>query len=313
MEQQWALLQMFSIGLGVATSGDFRINNELFIINLSSVGRAGQSLIPCLYKYLEVGRKHNCTMNDWKLIVNQAQKLLDTESKWKSLGEQVVYGINYIDTDRISICRLSGGDDIILSKKSAATALRKLKNAQCMKRRDLISITARQTALVYFHPFIIWDPITKDICWSPTPTEKPDFNQIVDDIPDDQLTKIEALIKIRLRKYQSKFRKNLLKLYNNKCAISGISVNQVLQAAHAAPHATHGINKIENGILLRSDLHLLFDNGLLKIHPNTYEIYLDEELHNSEYVKYHGKKISKRTNGTQISTEYLIKRWEHKK
>lgn len=252
-------------------------------------------------------------MNDWKLIVNQAQKLLDTKSKWKSLGEQVVYSINYIDTDRISIRRLSGGDDVILSKKSAATALMKLKGAQCIKRRDLISITARQTALVYFHPFIIWDPVTKDICWSSNPSKKQGINQIVDDIPDDQLAKVEALIKIRLRKYQSEFRKNLLKLYDNKCAISGISVNQVLQAAHVAPHAAHGINKVENGILLRSDLHLLFDKGLLRIHPNTYEIQLHKGLHNSEYGKYHGKKISNRINGTQISLEYLMKRWVGKK
>ena len=47
------------------------------------------------------------------------------------------------------------------------------------------------------------------------------------------------------------------------CAVSGCEAVETLQAAHIAPYAAGGPSTAENGLLLRADLHLLFDAGLL--------------------------------------------------
>ena len=51
---------------------------------------------------------------------------------------------------------------------------------------------------------------------------------------------------------------------NNKCTIS-LMIFQVLDAAHIFSHSESGINQQSNGILLRTDIHNLFDKHLIKI------------------------------------------------
>ncbi len=41
----------------------------------------------------------------------------------------------------------------------------------------------------------------------------------------------------------------------------------MLQAAHIRPVTVHGENRVDNGLLLRSDVHSLFDRGYLGVHP----------------------------------------------
>lgn len=42
----------------------------------------------------------------------------------------------------------------------------------------------------------------------------------------------------------------------------------MLQAAHIRPVTASGENRVDNGILLRSDVHTLFDRGYLGVHPD---------------------------------------------
>jgi predicted restriction endonuclease len=58
---------------------------------------------------------------------------------------------------------------------------------------------------------------------------------------------------------QINFRSKLLKIYNEKCAISATNLPPVLEAAHIVPYQGVETNNITNGILLRSDFHILFD------------------------------------------------------
>ena len=76
---------------------------------------------------------------------------------------------------------------------------------------------------------------------------------------------------------QEEFRKRLLDIYKNRCAITGDSVQPLLQAAHILPYAQGGSHDDSNGILLRADFHVLFDEGYITISPD-YRVVVSNEL-----------------------------------
>lgn len=69
----------------------------------------------------------------------------------------------------------------------------------------------------------------------------------------------------------------------------------VLDAAHIKPYNEQGPHNISNGILLRSDMHKLFDTGYITI-TRDYKVEISkaikEEFENwREYYQYHGKEL----------------------
>jgi predicted restriction endonuclease len=95
---------------------------------------------------------------------------------------------------------------------------------------------------------------------------------------------------VTYRKGQSKFRKLLLEEFDGKCAISGSRVEEILEAAHIRPYDGPHTNIAANGILLRADLHTLFDLNLIKINPKTSSVVIDKTLAKTEYKQYQGIK-----------------------
>lgn len=95
-------------------------------------------------------------------------------------------------------------------------------------------------------------------------------------------------ITIQKRQGQAKFREQLLKYYRGRCAITGCDITGVLEAAHIKPYSmSQKETKPENGILLRADLHTLFDLNLIVIHPQSKRIEIKHPLlHNSEYQEF---------------------------
>jgi hypothetical protein len=73
------------------------------------------------------------------------------------------------------------------------------------------------------------------------------------------------LVEITSRPNQAKFRKALLANFNGKCLISGEVVNDVLIACHIHEVKDGGSDHSDNGIVLRADLHILFDKNKLRI------------------------------------------------
>lgn len=71
------------------------------------------------------------------------------------------------------------------------------------------------------------------------------------------------------RRGQGDFRQRLLSAYGSTCVISGCDAVAVLEAAHITPYATEHDYSLSNGLLLRADLHTLFDLHLLSIDPDT--------------------------------------------
>ena len=115
------------------------------------------------------------------------------------------------------------------------------------------------------------------------------------------------------RQGQRKFREKVLNAYGRKCAITNCSISATLEAAHIIPYKGSATNHIKNGILLRADIHTLFDLDLLKIDEN-YSIHIDKSIDDKEYMKLDGKSIRLPINpDCAPSKEALTQRFEYKK
>jgi putative restriction endonuclease len=66
---------------------------------------------------------------------------------------------------------------------------------------------------------------------------------------------------------QQSFRAVVQAAYHDRCAITGTKIAPVLQAAHIRPVTSGGEHRLDNGLLLRSDVHTLFDRGYLGVDP----------------------------------------------
>ena len=95
---------------------------------------------------------------------------------------------------------------------------------------------------------------------------------------------------VALRRGQPKFRKKLLNMYESTCAVTGTPLPPILEAAHIVPYMGEKTNHVTNGILLRADIHTLFDLGLLGINQS-YEVVVSSSMKETEYETYNGRKI----------------------
>ncbi|HEY5327216.1 MAG TPA: HNH endonuclease [Mucilaginibacter sp.] len=99
----------------------------------------------------------------------------------------------------------------------------------------------------------------------------------------------------RVRIGQGAFRVLITDAYSRKCSITGEKTLPVLESAHIQSYSQSGPHSISNGILLRSDIHKLFDSGYLTI---TTDLKVEvsnrikqEFLNGKEYYQYHGKNL----------------------
>lgn len=123
------------------------------------------------------------------------------------------------------------------------------------------------------------------------------------------LAKIEdatALRQVVLRRYQSAFRRALLSKRPNRCAITGTIELSVLEAAHIIPYAEQFADrdKPENGLLLRSDIHKLFDAHLISINPETKAIEVSERISAPDYRSLRGKTLTDEVSPKSLSFHY---------
>ena len=103
--------------------------------------------------------------------------------------------------------------------------------------------------------------------------------------------KKQLLRNVAIRQGQSKFRESLLEAYQGRCAITRTAIPAILQAAHIIPYDGKKTNNVPNGLLLRSDIHNLFDLGILRINPDSMQIEISEELSDSDYAKLNKREL----------------------
>jgi putative restriction endonuclease len=77
---------------------------------------------------------------------------------------------------------------------------------------------------------------------------------------------------------QAAFKALVQEAYGRRCAVTGDKIVPVLQAAHIRPVTLDGENRVDNGLLLRSDVHTLFDRGYLGVHPASRRLLVSSRL-----------------------------------
>jgi putative restriction endonuclease len=94
---------------------------------------------------------------------------------------------------------------------------------------------------------------------------------------------------------QGIFRVSVLDAYDRACAVTGEHSLPVLEAAHIMPYGSGGTHQVTNGLLLRSDIHRLFDLGYVTVTPEyRFQISdaLAEDFHNGRtYYAERGKRV----------------------
>lgn len=83
--------------------------------------------------------------------------------------------------------------------------------------------------------------------------------------------------------------------YGRACAVTGEHSEPVLEAAHIVPFGRGGEHRVDNGLLLRSDIHRLYDYGYVTVTPDHEFVVGDslrDDFHNGRtYYGLHGKKV----------------------
>lgn len=102
-------------------------------------------------------------------------------------------------------------------------------------------------------------------------------------------------ILVRPRLGQGTFRLSVVDAYGRACAVTNEHSLPVLEAAHVQPFAQGGPHDVSNGLLLRSDVHRLFDLGYVTVTPEyrfRVSPRLMDDFHNGrEYERFEGRTI----------------------
>jgi putative restriction endonuclease len=113
---------------------------------------------------------------------------------------------------------------------------------------------------------------------------------------------------------QGAFRIAVTEAYRRQCAVSGGKVLPALDAAHIRPYAEGGLHKESNGILLRKDIHCVFDSGYATV-DTSYRFIVSNKVkeifdNGDEYRRLHGKPLHlPRSTSDWPNPEFL--RWHN--
>lgn len=117
--------------------------------------------------------------------------------------------------------------------------------------------------------------------------------------------RVEQVLRV-IREGQADFRKRLMEHYGAVCMVTGTTHASVIDAAHIKPYNGVSTNALGNGLLLRKDIHALFDAGLLDISPDLL-VSVSDAITDPSYRVLHGKRLILRVP-SRISPEALLAR-----
>jgi hypothetical protein len=120
----------------------------------------------------------------------------------------------------------------------------------------------------------------------------------------------EAHVWVRIR--QGAFRRGLLVATGPVCAFTGRAPSEALEAAHLYSYARLGEHREYGGLLMRRDLHRLFDLGFLAVNPRTLAIDVAASLDDyPAYTALRGRQLAVSPKKRQIG--WLREHWgEHR-
>jgi putative restriction endonuclease len=167
-------------------------------------------------------------------------------------------------------------------------------------------------AIPFFFPRALWIPPPAD--WSRSTQQgkiydadsgigKDLWRGVMDRLPQipsyldlgPEIRKKGTLYVVEARQGQSAFRAKVLDAYSRRCAMTGERTEPALEASHIRPYNESGPNRVDNGLLLRADLHQIFDAGYITV-TSSYKIevskQIKEEFENGkDYYKLHGQTL----------------------
>lgn len=120
---------------------------------------------------------------------------------------------------------------------------------------------------------------------------------------------------VRPRLGQGTFRVAVTDAYRRACAVSGEHSLPALEAAHIRPYAKGGEHEINNGLLLRSDIHRLFDRGYVTVTPDQRILVsprLKADFENGKtYYPFHGRTLLVRPESPANLPDPSLLRWHN--
>ncbi len=115
---------------------------------------------------------------------------------------------------------------------------------------------------------------------------------------------------ILARRGQKSLRRSLGQVYKNRCAITGTCPKDLLEVAYIVAFPRGDVNSSENAIMLRADLHTLWDLNLIGVEPETHTVHIAERLRGSVYENLEKRRLLDRSPGSRISEAALRERWD---
>ena len=255
----------------------------------------------------------------WDVVSSRAREYLEGGVEFSSWIQTQRYKISDMTEKSIIVERLDSDKPQKITPGQIEKAIKRLNAAGgASGRRTLNYTVAIETALVELHPDLTW-------------ARKGDFihsqkrdssaaigfeldsqtNQVFQEFQPESIEDARTFVArtIAIRQGQPQFRAKLLEAYSRRCAITGTDAIQALEAAHIRPYAGPKTNHVQNGIILRSDVHSLFDRGLVGVEPDDYSVVMSDVLANSSYSDYEQLRIRlPREQNKRPSAEAL---WAH--
>lgn len=140
---------------------------------------------------------------------------------------------------------------------------------------------------------------------SERPSADEDFPVFIPSLTDARLRIHQLVLQ---RRGQGIFRERLLVRFDRRCLLSGCSIEELLEAAHIWPYRGPSDNHLTNGLLLRADLHTLFDVDLLGFEPTTLTAHLHPKARTHGYAEFEGKRLEFSAR-TGLNSDALLYRW----
>jgi hypothetical protein len=236
----------------------------------------------------------------WDLILGEARKYIRENKVFKSQRQNTPYNVTEATFDAITVGRVNGGDNVSISRKQFVSKAQLVEEYGPIDDKEISTTTAIKTSIVELHPYLSYHDDfsvrfrrrkTSSVSEIDTSLEKTESREDFD-VSSLEEARERIVRAINIRRGQGKFRRELLTAYSGKCCITGCDTNEVIEAAHIIPYRGAKTNDVRNGLLLRSDLHTLFDRCMIWIDTESWSLIIDPELKSSQYSNLEGVKIN---------------------
>lgn len=143
-------------------------------------------------------------------------------------------------------------------------------------------------------------------------------NPLAEYVAETDTTSVEDRYSIQETKHrlgQGAFRIVVADAYQRRCAVTGEKTLPVLEAAHIKPYGLGGEHAVQNGLLLKSDYHTLFDKGYITIDKD-YRINVSKRLNDDygngkDYYKHQGERLLILPNEVDHQPSKQLLRWHN--